>query len=93
MVTRYGQEAVAFGGTALGVAGAVVAVFTSHGEVVLRSTLNPAWSLTMTGAASSPSALRLITVVGVIVLPGVLVYQAFSYWIFRRRVSSERIPS
>ena len=31
--------------------------------------------------------------VGAIVLPGVLVYQAFSYWVFRRRVASERIPS
>jgi cytochrome d ubiquinol oxidase subunit II len=27
------------------------------------------------------------------VLPGVLVYQAFSYWVFRRRVASERVPS
>ena len=26
-------------------------------------------------------------------LPGVLVYQAFSYWVFRRRVASERITS
>jgi cytochrome d ubiquinol oxidase subunit II len=93
MVARYGREAVAFAATALGVAGAVVAAFTAHGEVVLRSTLDPAWSLTMTGAAASDSALRLLTVVGVIVLPGVLVYQAFSYWVFRRRVASERISS
>jgi cytochrome d ubiquinol oxidase subunit II len=93
MLARNGREALAFGGTALGIAGAVVAVFTRHGEVVLRSTLDPAWSLTMTGAAATGSALRLITVVGVIVLPGVLVYQAFSYWVFRRRVASERVPS
>jgi cytochrome d ubiquinol oxidase subunit II len=93
MLTRNGQEALAFGGTALSIAGAVVAVFTVHGDVVLRSTLDPAWSLTMTGAAATDSALRLITVVGVVVLPGVLVYQAFSYWVFRRRVASERVPS
>jgi len=93
MLARSGREAVAFAATALGVAAAAIAVFTAHGEVVLRSTLNPAWSLTMTGAASSQPALQLLTVVGVIVLPGVLIYQGFSYWIFRRRVSSERIPS
>jgi len=93
MLARSGQEALAFGGTALGIAGAVVAVFTQHDEVLLRSTLNPAWSLTLAGAAATPSALRLLTVVGVIVLPGVLIYQAFSYWIFRRRVASERVPS
>jgi cytochrome d ubiquinol oxidase subunit II len=47
----------------------------------------------MTGAAASDSALRLISVVGIVVLPGVLVYQAFSYWVFRRRVASERVSS
>ena len=93
MLARNGQEALAFGGTALSIAGAVITVFTVHGDVVLRSTLDPAWSLTMTGAAATDSALRLISVVGVVVLPGVLVYQAFSYWVFRRRVASERVPS
>jgi cytochrome d ubiquinol oxidase subunit II len=93
MLARYGREAIAFALAAAGVAGAVVTVFTAHGSVILRSTLDPAWSLTMTGAAASASALRLISVVGVIVLPGVLVYQTFSYWVFRRRVASERVPS
>ncbi|MEV4640520.1 cytochrome d ubiquinol oxidase subunit II [Actinoplanes sp. NPDC049548] len=93
LVARHGHEPVAFGGTGLGIAGAVVAVFTAHGDVVLRSTLDPAWSLTMTGAAATDSALRLLSVVGVVVLPGVLVYQAFSYWVFRKRVASKRVPS
>ncbi|GID95773.1 cytochrome d ubiquinol oxidase subunit II [Amorphoplanes digitatis] len=93
MLARSGAEVPAFGGAALGIAGAVVAVFTAHGDVVLRSTLDPAWSLTMTGAAATDSALRLLSVAGVIVLPGVLVYQAYSYWVFRRRVASERVPS
>jgi cytochrome d ubiquinol oxidase subunit II len=34
-----------------------------------------------------------MTVAGLIVLPGVVAYQAFSYWIFRQRVASDRIPS
>jgi cytochrome bd ubiquinol oxidase subunit II len=93
MLARAGREAVAFGATALGVAASVAGVFTTHGNVVLRSTLEPAWSLTRSGAAASDSALRLLTMVGVVVLPGVLVYQAFSYWVFRRRVASERVSS
>jgi cytochrome bd ubiquinol oxidase subunit II len=93
LLARHGREALTFATTALGVAGAVVAVFTAHGPVVLRSTLNPAWSLTMSAAAATSSTLRLITVAGGIVLPGVLAYQAFSYWVFRRRVASERVPS
>lgn len=93
LLTRHGREALAFAATALGVAGAVVAVFTAHGSVVLPSTLDPAWSLTMTGAAATPSTLRLLTWAGLLIQPGVLVYQAWSYWIFRRRVASERVPS
>jgi cytochrome d ubiquinol oxidase subunit II len=93
LLARGRREGWAFGVAAAGVAAAVVAVFTTGGEVVLRSTLSPAWSLTMTGAAATDSALRLLTAVAVVVLPGVLVYQAFSYWVFRRRVASERISS
>jgi cytochrome d ubiquinol oxidase subunit II len=93
ILARSGREALAFATTAATVAGAVVAVFTLHGDVILRSTLDPGWSLTMTGAAATPQALTLITWAGVLILPGVLAYQAFSYWIFRRRVASERVPS
>ncbi|MFF5076897.1 cytochrome d ubiquinol oxidase subunit II [Actinoplanes sp. NPDC000266] len=93
MLARSSREALAFATTALSVAGAVVAVFTTHGDVVLRSTLDPQWSLTRDAAAATPQALELITWAGVLILPGVLAYQAFSYWVFRRRVASERVPS
>jgi cytochrome d ubiquinol oxidase subunit II len=93
MLARSRREALAFGATALGVGAAVVAVLTANGPVVLRSTLDAAWSLTRTGAAATDSALRLISIVGVVVLPGVVVYQAYSYWVFRRRVASERVAS
>ncbi|WP_127503586.1 cytochrome d ubiquinol oxidase subunit II [Actinoplanes solisilvae] len=93
MLARLGREALAFTATAAGVAAAVVAVFTTHGSVVLRSTLDPAWSLTRESAAATPQALELITWAGAFILPGVIAYQAFSYWVFRRRVASERVPS
>jgi cytochrome d ubiquinol oxidase subunit II len=93
LLARRTREAKSFAAVALAVAATVVAVFTAHGDVVLRSTLDPAWSLTKASAAAGPEALRLITVAGVIVLPGVLVYQAWSYWVFRRRVASERVAS
>ncbi|MBL7258462.1 cytochrome d ubiquinol oxidase subunit II [Paractinoplanes lichenicola] len=93
LLARTGREALAFATAALGVAGAVVAVFTAHGSVVLHSTLDPRWSLTQASAAATPQALELLTWAGVLILPGVLAYQAFSYWVFRRRVASERVPS
>jgi cytochrome d ubiquinol oxidase subunit II len=90
---RRSREGTAFAAVAVAVAAAVTAVFTTHGDVVLRSTLDPAWSLTRGAAAAGPEALRLLTVAGVLILPGVVVYQAWSYWVFRRRVASERVPS
>ena len=93
VMARAGREALTFAGAALGVAAAVVAVLAALGTVALRSTLDPAFSLTMSGAAATDQALRLISVVGVVVLPGVVVYQLYSYWVFRRRVASERVAS
>jgi cytochrome d ubiquinol oxidase subunit II len=86
-------EASAFGLTAFAVAAAVVAVLTANGDVVLPSTLDGAWSLTMDSAAATSSALRLISFAAVLVLPGVLVYQAWSYRVFRQRVASDRIAT
>jgi cytochrome d ubiquinol oxidase subunit II len=84
------REGLAFAAASLAVLGEVVAAFTAHVPVVLPSTLDPAFSLTVAGAASSPEALGVITVGGVLILPGVLAYQAFSYWVFRRRIASQR---
>ena len=65
------REALAFAATSVAVAGGVVAVLAAHLPVVLPSTLDPAFSLTVAGAAASPGALRLITIAAVLVLPGV----------------------
>ncbi|GAB7193578.1 cytochrome d ubiquinol oxidase subunit II [Kineococcus sp. NUM-3379] len=89
-LVRARREAAAFTLTSALVAAAVVAVLTAGGEVLLPSTLDPAFSLTRTSAAATDSALRLISAFGVVVLPGVLVYQALSYRVFRQRVRSER---
>ncbi|MDG6107866.1 cytochrome d ubiquinol oxidase subunit II [Dactylosporangium aurantiacum] len=86
-------EAAAFALTAAAVAGAVVAALTANGDVVLPSTVSGAFSLTMRDAAATGSALRLLSLAGVVVLPGVLVYQAWSYRVFRNRVASERVAS
>ena len=88
-----GREAVAFGAATTAVSAAVVAAFTAHVPVVLPSTLAPENGLTIAGAAASPYALTVITVGAVLILPGVIAYQAFSYWVFRRRVATERVPA
>ncbi|MFN8074907.1 MAG: cytochrome d ubiquinol oxidase subunit II [Kineosporiaceae bacterium] len=89
------REALAFAAAAAAVGAVVVAVLTRHTSdgVLLPSTLDAAWSVTRTGAAAGEQALRLITTVGVVAVPGVLAYQAMSYVVFRRRVTGERVPA
>lgn len=90
---RYKREGLAFAICSVLTAAVVVVVFTTSVPVLLPSTLDPAWSLTLHGATASDTALGTITAAGVIILPGVLTYQAFAYWVFRRRVSSERVAT
>jgi cytochrome d ubiquinol oxidase subunit II len=52
------------------------------------SSTNPAYSLTVHNTASAPYSLKAMTVVVIVFLPFVLAYQAWSYYIFRRRVSA-----
>ena len=93
--TVRGREGLAFALAVAGTATAVIAVFAGDGVhgVLLASTLDPAWSLTLANCAADPYALRLISAVGVVAIPGVICYQAFSYVVFRRRVASERVPA
>jgi cytochrome d ubiquinol oxidase subunit II len=61
-------------------------VFLTLYPDVVPSTLNPAWSLSIQHAASNPYSLRVMTIVAVSVLPIVLAYQGWTYWVFRRRI-------
>jgi cytochrome d ubiquinol oxidase subunit II len=56
---------------------------------LMVSSLNPAWSLTIYNAASSPYTLQIMTIVALIFVPIVLIYQGWSYWVFRKRIGRE----
>jgi cytochrome d ubiquinol oxidase subunit II len=89
---RAGREGQAF--TALGVviAAAVVTLFGALYPEVLPSTLDPAHSLTVAGAASGHYSLTVMTWVAAFGAPAVLVYQGWTYWVFRRRIGTRHIP-
>jgi cytochrome d ubiquinol oxidase subunit II len=53
------------------------------------STLNPAWSLTIYNASSSPYTLKIMTIVALIFVPLVLLYQGYSYWVYRKRITAD----
>jgi cytochrome d ubiquinol oxidase subunit II len=84
-----GRDGFAFAATSVAVAATVGSLFVGLYPIVLTSSTNPDWSLTVAGTASSTYALQVMTVVGAVLFPVVLGYQAWSYYVFRRRVSGE----
>jgi cytochrome d ubiquinol oxidase subunit II len=78
-----------FGMTALAVGCFVGTIFSMLYPNVIVSSLNPAWSLTIQNAASSPTTLKLMTTITLIFLPIILAYQGWAYWVFRKRIVGE----
>lgn len=70
---------------------AVVMLFTALFPNVLPSTIDPAYSLTIQNASSTDYTLTIMTWTAVIALPLVLLYQSWTYWVFRKRVTRASI--
>jgi cytochrome d ubiquinol oxidase subunit II len=86
-------EGWAFAGTALAIAALVAVWFLALFPDVMPSTLDPAGTLTTTNAASSPYTLQIMSWVALAFTPIVIGYQAWSYWVFRRRIGTHHIPA
>ncbi|MFD0776908.1 cytochrome d ubiquinol oxidase subunit II, partial [Streptomonospora algeriensis] len=86
-----GREGWSFAATMAAIGGATVTLFGSLYPAVLPSTTDPAFDLTVGNASSAPYALTVISWVAVVFLPIVVGYQAWSYWVFRKRVGREQI--
>jgi cytochrome d ubiquinol oxidase subunit II len=78
----------AFVATTLTIAGMVLSIFSDLYPNVIVSTIDPANNLTIHNTSSGPYALKVMTVVVAIFLPVVLVYQAWTYHVFRRRINA-----
>jgi cytochrome d ubiquinol oxidase subunit II len=68
------------------------AAFTALYPNVLPSTINAAYTLTVGNASSTAKTLAVMTVVACIFLPFVLLYQGWTYWVFRRRIGAVPPP-
>ncbi|GAP20863.1 cytochrome d ubiquinol oxidase subunit II [Leptolinea tardivitalis] len=66
-----------------------VLVFMGLFPRVLVSSLNPDWSLTIFNASSSPYTLQVMSIIALIFVPIVLIYQGWTYWVFRKRISDD----
>ncbi|MEY9943648.1 cytochrome d ubiquinol oxidase subunit II [Kitasatospora sp. GAS1066B] len=87
------REGWAFILSGLTIVAAVAMLFLSLFPDVMPSTLNPAWSLTVSNASSAPYTLKVMTVVAAVFTPLVLLYQGWTYWVFRKRIGVQHIPS
>jgi cytochrome d ubiquinol oxidase subunit II len=93
VANRLGREGWTFVGTAATLAAAVLALFLHLYPNVMPSSTNAAWSLTVSNASSTDLTLTIMTVVAVVFTPLVLLYQGWTYYVFRKRVSSDRLPA
>lgn len=92
LVWRRASDGWAFACTALVVAAVVILLFGSLYPNLVPSTLNKQWSLTIYNASSTPYTLKVMTWVTAFMAPLTVVYQAWTYWVFRQRISTDRIP-
>lgn len=83
---RYGR---AFFGTAVTLVGTVMLVFWTLFPRVMPSTLGDSLDLTIYNASSSEYTLGVMTVIALTLVPIVLAYQAWTYWVFRKRLTTQ----
>ncbi|MGR4851050.1 cytochrome d ubiquinol oxidase subunit II [Streptomyces sp. LARHCF252] len=91
VAARAGREGWAFALSGLTIVATVAMLFLTLFPNVMPSTLNPEWSLTVTNASSSPYTLKIMTWCAGIATPIVLLYQGWTYWVFRKRIGTQHI--
>ena len=88
-----GRSGLAFACSAVGTLSLVATFFTSLYPRLIVSSPDFGNSLTVSSAASAHYTLAVLTVVAIIVAPLVLVYQGWTYYVFRARVTGEEVRS
>jgi len=58
---------------------------------VMVSSIDPAYSLTIYNASSTPYTLKVMTIIALLFVPVVLIYQGWSFWVFRGRITEESV--
>ena len=87
------QSGWAFGMTGLTIILSTLTIFQGLYPRVMISSLNHAWDLTIYNASSSPYTLTVMTWIALTMVPIVLAYQAWTYWVFRKRLHAPLHPS
>jgi cytochrome d ubiquinol oxidase subunit II len=92
LLIRAGRGGAAFAATAVTIGGVVASLFANLYPDVMVSSTSSANTITVADAAASHYALTVMTWVAVAVFPLVLLYQGWSYWVFRARIAAPADP-
>jgi cytochrome d ubiquinol oxidase subunit II len=85
------RDGKAFAAGAVTIVFAVLTLWLALFPYVMPSTTDDAFSLTISNASSTPMTLQIMSWAALIFLPLVLAYQAWTYWIFRKRITRTTI--
>ncbi|MFI1505115.1 cytochrome d ubiquinol oxidase subunit II [Streptomyces sp. NPDC020597] len=91
VANQAGREGWSFALSGVTIVAAVAMLFLSLFPNVMPSSLNEDWSLTVTNASSSPYTLKIMTWCAGVATPLVLLYQGWTYWVFRKRIGTQHI--
>jgi cytochrome d ubiquinol oxidase subunit II len=87
------REGWAFVSMVVVIAAVAVLVFGAMYPNLLPSTLNQQWSVTIHNGSSTPYTLKIMSWASLTLLPLVMIYQGWTYWVFRRRITADAIPA
>ncbi|MEU6365065.1 cytochrome d ubiquinol oxidase subunit II [Streptomyces sp. NPDC046931] len=93
MANQAGREGWAFALSGVTIVATVAMLFLTLFPNVMPSTLNADWSLTVSNASSSPYTLKIMTWCAGIATPIVMLYQGWTYWVFRKRIGTQHIAA
>ncbi|PKV86794.1 cytochrome d ubiquinol oxidase subunit II [Streptomyces sp. TLI_146] len=88
---KIGREGWSFALSGITIAAAVAMLFLTLFPNVMPSSLHEEWNLTVSNASSSPYTLKIMTWCAGIATPVVLLYQGWTYWVFRKRIGTQHI--
>lgn len=91
-LTRVGRDGWAFVLSSITILLAVASLFVGLFPNVMVSSIDSAFNLTVNNASSAAYTLTVMTWVAVIMTPIVVIYQGWTYWVFRKRISTSMIP-
>ncbi|RTE50784.1 cytochrome d ubiquinol oxidase subunit II [Actinobaculum sp. 352] len=70
----------------------VVFIWTAIYPSVMKSSVDPAYSLHLVQASATAPTQTIMTIAALVFVPIVLGYTAWGYWVFRRRISVAQVP-